>query len=160
MSARERIRKALLASLFGWIAAWMIALPFQVVEVVRSSSVLVAKNLGIALAVWSALSFAMALYWCGFFLLPVAWLFSEARILRHRMLCMVGGAVFGAILMAVKLHVWTAADHDGVSLINYVMWAAYAGTFFFWTAAKYTRYLRISVNAPAAGNEPSASITL
>ncbi len=164
MSVWVRIRKALLASLFGWITGSFVSMPFQVVEVVRSVGVdsrLMTTELGTALALWSVLTFVMALYWCGFFLLPLAWLVSVPWMLRNRRLWITGSMAFGVALMAVRLHVWTSLDHDGVSLINFVMWAVYAGTFFSWTAAMYTKYLRASsADVPAADTISGASITL
>ena len=145
MSLRGRIRAALLASLLGWVAGMAVAAPFQIVEAVRNAgegSRLLAYDLGVVLAMWSALTSAMALYWCGFFLLPIVWLVSAAWILRHRKLWITVAPVFGVVLMAVRLHLWTAFDHDGVSVINFFMWAVFAGTFFVATAALYANFLR------------------
>jgi hypothetical protein len=145
MSLRGRIRAALLASLLGWIAGMAVATPFQIVEAVRNAgegSRLLAYDLGVVLAMWSALTFAMAAYWCGFFLLPIVWLVSAAWILRHRKLWITVSPLFGVVLMAVRLHVWTAFDHDGVSVINFFMWAVFAGTFFVATAVLCANFLR------------------
>src|ERR1700758_584109 len=114
MSLRGRIRAALLASLVGWMAGMAGGAPFQIVEAVRNAgggSRLLAYEVGVVLAMWSALTFVMAAYWCGFFLLPIVWLVSAAWILRHRKLWITGAPVFGVVLMAVRLHLWTAFDH-------------------------------------------------
>jgi hypothetical protein len=84
----------------------------------------------------------MAAYWCGFFLLPIMWLVSAAWILRHRKLWITVSPLFGVVLMAVRLHVWTAFHHDGVSVINFFMWAVFAGTFFVTTAVLCANFLR------------------
>ena len=144
MSLQRRIRSALLASLLGWIAGMAAGLPFQIVEAVRNAgagSRLLAYELGVVLSLWSVLTFAMALYWCGFFLLPIVWLVSSAWILRHRQLWIAASPVFGVILMAVRLHLWTAFEHDGISVINFWMYAVFAGTFFVATAALYAKFL-------------------
>ena len=145
MTLRGRIRAALLASLLGWIAGMAAASPFQIVEAVRNAgggSRLLAYDLGVVLAMWSALTFAMAAYWCGFFLLPIVWLVSAPWILRHRKLWITAAPVFGVVLMAVRLHLWTAFDHDGISVINFFMWAVFAAVFFVATAALYAKLLR------------------
>jgi hypothetical protein len=153
MSVWERLRKALRASLYGWIAGLVAGSPFQVVESVRNAGVagqLMVSELGIALVLWSMLTFAMALYWCDFFLLPIAWLVRATWILRHRRLWVVSSPIFGVGIMAVRLHVWTAADHDGISLINFWMWAVFAAVFFAVTAVMYARFLGAIARESAA----------
>ena len=148
MSPRARIRKALLAALSGWVAGLILALPFQLIEAMRNIGVtrhLQISNLAYVLALWLLLTFGMALYWCGLFFLPFVWLASAGWVLGHRSLWIIAFLVFGVLLMAARLHVWTALDHDGVSLINFWMWAVFAGTFFAATSALYTRALRKSV---------------
>jgi hypothetical protein len=151
MSLGRRIRAVLLASFLGWIAGMSAGAPFQIVEAVRNAgggSRLLAYELGVVLAMWSALTFVIALYWCGFFLFPIAWLVSAAWILRHRKLWITVAPVFGVVLMAVRLHLWTAFDHDGVSVINFFMWAVVAATFFLATATSYARLLRVVSSEP------------
>ena len=145
MILRRRIRAALLASLLGWVAGMVASSPFQIVEAVRNAgagSRLLVYELGVVLAMWSALTFAMALYWCGFFLLPIVWLVSSAWVLRHQQLWITVCPAFGVLLMAARLHLWTAFEHDGISVINFFMWAVFAGAFYVTTAAFYVRFLR------------------
>jgi hypothetical protein len=145
MSVRERIRKALLASLLGWIAGLVASIPFQIIEAVANADAggwTLLPDLGLALALWFPLTFAVALYCCGFFLLPIAWLVSPAWIVRHRAVWIAASPLFGLILMAVRLHVWTALYHDGVSLINFWMWAVFGAAFFLGTAVFYARFMR------------------
>ena len=144
MSLHRRVRAALLASLVGWIAGMAVGAPFQIVEAVRNAggSRLLAYDVGIVLAMWSALTFVIASYWCGFFLLPIVWLVSGTWIVRHRKLWVTVAPVFGVVLMAVRLHLWTAFDHDGISVINFFMWASFAAVFFVMTAIVYANFLR------------------
>jgi hypothetical protein len=145
MSLWRRIRAALLASLLGWIAGIAASVPFQIVEAARNAGGggrVLLYGLGMALAMWCALTFAMALYWCGFFLIPIVWLVSAEWVLRHRDLWLTVTPLFGVVLMAVRLHVWTAFEHDGISVINFFMWAVYAAAFFGLTAVFYSRFLR------------------
>jgi hypothetical protein len=145
MTVRRRIRAALLASLLGWIAGLLASVPFQIIEAMRNAGGggrVLAYELGMVLAMWSALTFVMALYWCAFFLIPIVWLASAGWVLRHRELWLVITPVFGVVLMAVRLHVWTAFEHDGISVINFFMWAVYAAAFFGLTAVSYSRFLR------------------
>ena len=148
MSLRGRIRAALLASLVGWVTGAAVGAPFQVVEAIRNAGGgrLLAYDLGVVLAVWSALTFAIASYCCGFFLIPIAWLVSAEWIPRHRKLWITVTPVFGIVLMAVRLHVWTTFDHDGVSVINFFMWASFAAVFFAATAAMYANILRAALS--------------
>ena len=149
MSLRGRVRAALLASLLGWIVGMAAGAPFQIVEAVRNAGGggrLLAYQVGVVLAMWSGLTFAIALYWCGFFLLPIVWLVSAAWILRHRKIFVTVSPVFGIVLMAVRLHVWRAFDHDGVSVINFFMWASFAAVFFVATAAMYANILRAALS--------------
>ena len=153
MSLRGRVRAALLASLLGWIVGIAAGTPFQIVEAVRNAGGggrLLAYQVGVVLAMWSGLTFAIALYWCGFFLLPIVWLVSAAWILRHRKMFITVSPVFGIVLMAVRLHVWRAFDHDGVSVINFFMYAVFAGAFFNATAFSYARALRAAFPESAA----------
>jgi hypothetical protein len=145
MTVRRRIRAALLASLLGWIAGLLATVPFQIVEAMRNAGGggrVLAYELGMVLAMWSTLTFAMALYWSAFFLIPIVWLLSAGWVLRHRELWLAITPVFGVVLMAVRLHVWTAFEHDGISVINFFMWAVYAAVFFGMTAVFYARFLR------------------
>src|SRR5215470_9224359 len=98
MILRRRIRAALLASALGWIAGMAASSPFQILEAVRNAgagSRLLAYDLEVVLAMWSALTFAMALYWCGLFLLPIVWLVSAAWISHHRQLWITVCPLFG-----------------------------------------------------------------
>lgn len=145
MSLPPRLYKALLASLFGWIAGLFAAMPFQIVEAIRvtgSDSRLLVTELGLTLALWIVLTFALAFYWCGFFLFPIAWIVPAGWILRHRSLWISASTVFGIALIVVRGHVWTAFDHDGVSLITFWMWAVFSTTFFLVTSALYEKSLR------------------
>lgn len=145
MSLGKRVRAALFASLLGWIVGLAASIPFQVVEAVRNAGGggrVLAYELGIVLAMWTALTFAIALYWCGLFLIPIVWLVPARWILRHRRLWLTVTPVFGVVLMAARLHVWTAFQHDGISVINFFMWAVYAAVFFGLTAVFYSRSLR------------------
>jgi len=152
MSLAGRIRVALLASLLGWVAALITSIPFQIVETVRNAGGdgrMLAYELVMVLAMWSVLTFVMAVYWCGFFLIPVVWLFSAGWVLRHRQLWLCVTPAFGVVLMAARLHVWTAFQHDGISVINFFMWAVYAAAFFGSTAVFYSRFLRSASEIPA-----------
>jgi len=153
VSLRVRFRKALLASLFGWIAGLVAAMPFQILEAIRvtgSDGRLLATELGSTLALWVVLTFAVALYFCGFFLLPMAWMLSANWILRHRGLWISASTGFGVVLMAARAHVWTTLDHDGVSLVNFWMWAMFSGVFFLVTSTCYAKFLRaVSLTASA-----------
>jgi len=145
VSLRARFLKALLASLFGWIAGLVAAMPFQILEAVRvtaSDRRLLLPELGFTLALWSVLTFAVALYYCGFFLLPMAWTLPASWILRCRGLWISISTAFGILIMAARAHVWTAFDHDGVSLINFWMWAVFSAAFWLVTSACYAKFLR------------------
>jgi len=140
-----RFRKVLLASLFGWVAGLVAAIPFQILEAIRvtaSDRRLLLPELGFTLAMWSVLTFAVAFYFCGFFILPIAWMLPASWILRHRGLWVLASTGFGILLMAARAHVWTTLDHDGVSLINFWMWAVFSAAFFLVTSASYARFLR------------------
>jgi hypothetical protein len=144
VSLRVRFLKALLASLFGWIAGLLAAMPFQVLEAIRvaaSDSHLLMSALGFTLTLWSILTFAVALYFCGFFLLSMAWMLPVSLILRHRGLWISTSTVFGILIMAARAHVWTALDHDGVSLINFWMWAVFSAAFCLVTSTCYAKFL-------------------
>jgi hypothetical protein len=145
VNLRVRFGKALPASLFGWIAGLLVAMPFQIAEAIRVTGVdrrLLVSEIGFTLSLWSALTFAVALYFSGFFLLPMAWMLPASWILRHRGLWISTSTVFGILSMAARAHVWTALDHDGVSLINFWMWAAFSAVFCLVTSACYAKFLR------------------
>ncbi len=145
MSLRVRLLKALWASLFGWIAGLAAALPFQIAEAIRVTGVdrrLLFSELGFTLSLWCVLTFAVALYFSGFFLLPMAWMLPASWILRHRGLWISTSTAFGILIMAARAHVWSALDHDGVSLINFWMWAVFSATFCLVASVRYTQFLR------------------
>ncbi len=152
MSALERIRAALRAALFGWVAGLAASSPFQIAEAVRNAGAetrLLAYQLAVVMALWSLLTCAMALYWCAFFLLPAAWLASAPWVIRRRLAWTATSMLFGVLLMAIRLHIWTSLQHDGISLFNFFMWAVFAGVFFAATSAVYVRLLRARIETPA-----------
>ena len=136
MTLRARIRKAIFASLIGWIAAFAASLPFQATEIIRASGS--AAHAAYAIVLWTVFSFFVALYFLAFFVIPVTWILPESVILGHRLLSVAAAGIFGILLAAVRLHIWTAADHDGISPINFIMWASFSGTFFLAASAVYT----------------------
>jgi hypothetical protein len=150
MSLRARLQKAALASFFGWIAGLLAATPFQIIEIVRNAASAgrpLVPALGLALALWLPLTLAVAVYFSCFFFLPVVWIASPSRILAHRTLWMTGSTIFAVILMIFRAHAWTALYHDGVSLINFVMWATYAAAFSLAATAFYAKFVRAAIAA-------------
>lgn len=140
MTLRVCIRKGALASFIGWIAGLAASLPFQITEAIRASGSV--AHAIVALLLWTLFSLAVSLYFCAFFVIPVTWMLPPALILRHTVLSIAAAGVFGVFLAAMRLHIWTARYHDGISLINFCMWAAYSGAFFLAASAVYTRSLR------------------
>lgn len=140
MTLRELVRKALFASLLGWIAGLAASLPFQLTEVIRASGTFAPAAYAILL--WALFSFLVSLYFCACFVIPITWMLPAVFILRHRVLSIAAAGVFGILLAAIRLHIWTARYHDGISPINFYMWAAYSGSFFLAASAAYTRSLR------------------
>jgi hypothetical protein len=134
MTLRVRIRKALFASLIGWIAGFAASLPFQVIEAIRASN-----SAAFHLLLWTLFSLLVSLYFCVFFVIPVTWMLPATLILSHRLISIAAAGIFAVLLTAVRLHIWTARYHDGVSLINFFMWAAYSGAFFLTASTVYTR---------------------
>lgn len=142
---RGRIRKALFASFVGWIAGLAASLPFQATEFIRASGS--AAHAAYAIFLWALFSFVVSLYFCGFFVIPITWMLPTTLIAGHRVISIAAAGAFGVALAAVRLHIWTAAEHDGISLANFYMWAAYSGAFFLAASTVYTRSLRCRVDA-------------
>ncbi|HTD56485.1 MAG TPA: hypothetical protein VK670_13940 [Silvibacterium sp.] len=140
MSLRLLVRKSFVASFYGWVAGLAASLPFQVVEGLRASGS--AANAAVALLFWTLFSLLVSLYFCAFFVIPIGWMVPSGLILGHRLLSIASAGAFGVLLAAIRLHIWTAADHDGISPINFFMWAAYSGAFFLAASTVYTRYAR------------------
>jgi hypothetical protein len=140
MTLRVRVRTALFASLIGWIAGLAASLPLQATEAIRASGS--AVHGAVSLLLWTLFSFLVSLYFCGFFVIPVTWMLPATLILSHRLLAITAATIFGVLLPAVRLHIWTALDHDGVSLFNFYMWAAFSGAFFLIASAVYTHAMR------------------
>ena len=138
MSLRACVPRALFASLFGWIVALAVSMPFQITEAVRVSGR--ASSLILALLLWLVITFAASLYFCIFFFIPVAWLVPPGWIVRRRWLWISGSAGFGIVLTAVRLHIWTALDHDGVSLMNFYVWSVFTAAFLGTTAVRYADF--------------------
>jgi hypothetical protein len=139
---KVRIRKAAFASLIGWIAGLAVSLPFQATEFIRASGPAAAAY---ALLLWVVFSFLVSLYFCGFFVIPITWMLPNTLITGHRVVSIAAAGLFGVMLAAIRLHIWTMADHDGISLINFCMWAAFSGAFFLAASTVYTRSLRSGV---------------
>ena len=140
MTLRERIRKAVFASLIGWIAGFAASLPFQAIVTSRASGS--AANAAVALLFWMFFSFLVSLYFCAFFVIPVTWMLPTTLILGHRVISIVAAGLFGVLLPAIRLHIWTVANHDGISPFNFFMWAALSAAFFLAASAAYTRPVR------------------
>ncbi len=150
MTLLRRFRKAALAALIGWIAGWLAALPFQIVEAVRNAGTdfrLLASALGFALALWTLLTLAIALYSYCLFFLPILWLVSPEWFLRHRGLWIALSTIFGAALIALRAHVWTAFNHDGVGFSNFWVWGTFATVFCLVTSTVYVRRLQSALAA-------------
>jgi hypothetical protein len=150
MTILERLHKALRAALMGWIAAFLVIAPFQIVQACRSlgwksassNPAFFAEMLIFSLLLWVALSLSIASFSCGAFLFPFVWLISPETVVRHRMLWIAFHAAFGSLLMILRLHIWTALDHDGVGFTNFRMWIVYAMVFFGMSAELYYREAR------------------
>jgi hypothetical protein len=140
MSLRVLIRRALFASVYGWIAGFAASLPFQVTELIRASGS--AAQATFALLLWTLFSLLVSLYFCAFFVIPIGWMLPAALILRHRPLSIAAAGVFGVFLAAIRLHIWTVRYHDGISPFNFYMWATFSGAFFLTASTVYTRSLR------------------
>jgi hypothetical protein len=140
MTLRVLVRRSLVASLYGWIAGLAASLPFQATEVIRASGS--GAHAAYAILLWIHFSFAVSLYFCGFFVIPIGWMLPASLIRRHRLLSIASAGLFGVFLAAIRLHIWTARYHDGISPINFYMWAAYSGAFFVTASAAYIRSLR------------------
>ena len=136
---RVYVQRGVAASLAGWIAGLAASLPFQVAEFIRASGFAVAAY---ALLLWVLFSFVVSAYFCGFFVIPVTWMLPSTLIAGHRAISIAAAGMFGVLLAAMTLHIWTAADHDGISLMNFYMWAAFSGAFFVAASTVYTRSLR------------------
>jgi hypothetical protein len=134
MTLRVRIRKSLFASLIGWIAGLAASLPFQVIEAVRASD-----SKAFALLLWVLFSFLVSLYFWIFFVVPVTLMLPASLILRSRVLSIAAAGLFGVFLAAIRLHIWTARYHDGISPFNFYMWAAFSCAFFLAASGAYTR---------------------
>lgn len=140
MTLRVLIHKALFASTCGWIAGLAASLPFQATEAIRASGS--TASAAVALLLWSLFSLLVSFYFCAFFVIPIGWMLPSSLIHRHRALSIAAAGVFGLLLAAVRLHIWTAADHDGIGTINFWMWAAYSIAFFLTASVVYTRGAR------------------
>jgi hypothetical protein len=142
MTLRQRICKGFLASLMGWIIGFAVSLPFQAAEAIRASGS--AAYAAYALMLWTLFSFLVSLHFCVFFVVPVTWMLPSSMILRHRLLSIAAAGAFGVLLPAIRLHIWTALNHDGISPFNFFMWAAFSAAFFLTASAVYTRGLHNS----------------
>ena len=158
MTLVQRIGKAALATLFGWIAGWIAAMPFQIVEAIRNAGTdvrLLISVLGFAIALWTLLTFAVAVYCYCLFLLPIVWLVSPSWFLRRSTLWIALSTLFGVLLIALRAHVWTAFDHDGVGFTNFWVWGVFATLFCLVTSFFYVRFLRATQPAEdAVTNNP------
>ena len=143
MTLRVLIRKALFASLYGWIGGFGASLPFQVTELIRATGS--AAHAAVALLLWTIFSLLVSLYFCAFFVIPIGWMLPSSLLLRHRALSIAAAGIFGVLLAAVRVHIWTAVRHDGIGPFNFYMWATYSGAFFLTASAVYTRSLRTQV---------------
>jgi hypothetical protein len=156
MSLSFRFRRAVRSALFGWIAGGLAVLPLQLLEAIRNAAFgtrLFGEMLGLSITLWTLLSLAVSCYCLCLFLLPVIWLFSPERIAAHRILWTALNAGFGFLLMALRAHVWTAFDHDGVGSTNFWIWALFATVFFGVAAESYVRQMKRILDAP----EPAPS---
>jgi hypothetical protein len=145
MTFRLRLGSVVRAALFGWIAGWLAGLPLQLLEAIRNAGFdtrLFGEMLTFSIALYALLTFAVASYWCCIFLLPAIWILSPATILAHRITWTTLNALFGFALMALRAHVWTSLEHDGVGLANFWLWALFASVFFAVTAEIYVRQIK------------------
>lgn len=150
MTILDRLHKILRAALRGWIVACLVIAPFQVIQAGRSlgwksassNPAFFAEMMIFSLMLWVALSLAIASFSCGAFLFPFVWMIAPQTVMRHRVLWIAFHAAFGTLLMALRLHIWTALEHDGVGYSNFCMWIVYAIVFFGMSAELYYHEVR------------------
>lgn len=155
MTIRARFWTAARAAGVGWLAGWLLVAPVQVVEAIcntgwaaaKTTPGLFAEVIVLSLLLWTVLSFGVACYCCCAFLFPTVWIISPQSIRTHRTLWVSSNIGFGFTLIALRAHVWTAFNRDGVGFTNFWVWAVYASIFFGVTAQRYQRAIR---NAGAA----------
>lgn len=157
MTILDRLHKVLRAALRGWIAACLVIAPFQIIQAGRSlgwksansSPAFFAEMMIFSLLLWVGLSLSIASFSCGAFLFPFVWMISPQTVTRHRGLWIAFHAAFGSLLMALRLHIWTVLEHDGVGYGNFCMWVVYAIVFFGMSADLYYKQVRQTLTATA-----------
>jgi hypothetical protein len=140
------------AALYGWVAAWLLALPFQVLEAVRNVGIdarlhalYFTKLLAISAALWTILTFGFACYCCIVFLFPAVSIVTWAKLAEHRWIWIASNIAFGILLIAMRAHVWTAVEHDGVGFANFWMWTMFTSIFFGVAAEVYWREVKTAL---------------
>src|ERR1700761_5869692 len=117
-----RLRKATLATIFGWLVGFIATSPFQIVEVLRNSGSnlpLLFSALGYGFAVWMMITLlAIVLIWICI-TLPVALIVPSRWLLRHRTAVIATSICLSLFAVSYMVHVWTHFYHDGVGLMNF-----------------------------------------
>lgn len=113
------------------LGRWFIATsPVQIIEVLRNSGPnfqLLVSALGYGFDVWLLITFAgVALVWvCG--VLPVYLFVHEAWLLRHRAGVIIASICVALAAVGYRVRIWGYFEHNGVGLMNFWIYAGFAG---------------------------------
>jgi|GEM_PF-6110876 hypothetical protein len=144
MTRAARWCKVSWAVLIGWLAAFVVTSPFQIVEVLRNggrSLALIVSALGYGFAVWFLLTLAGVLLCWICIATPIALLIHPGRLVSRRKSVVVLSVAASLLVVAYELHVWTHWYQDGVGLMNFAIYALFAAVFSGIAAHTYLRSL-------------------
>lgn len=144
MTRTRRWRKATQATLLGWIAAFIVTSPAQIIEVLRNSGPdfpLLVSALGYGFAVWLLVTFAVvAIAWaCA--VTPISLFAHENWLVGHRMPVIIASICLGLVVIGCMTRVWGYFEHNGVGLTNFWIYAGFIGVFSGVTAYYFLRFL-------------------
>jgi hypothetical protein len=139
-----RLRLAVLAAAGGWLAAFAVTLPMQLLGIYhRADGDL--RGMGTSLlmgalvwAVWS-LALAGAILCCGG--LPVLLIVRERWLFSHRRRAVALAALGGWAAVLVQFQIWRIVVPD--HLLDYWLFSLYSLLFVIFTAVTATLYLRL-----------------
>jgi hypothetical protein len=150
MKMRARFTSLARGALLGWLVGCVALAPYQFLEAARnagwssahSAPGLFAEVIVLSILLWAGLTFAVSTFFCCIFIAPMVWNIAPERVLAHRLAWALSWTIFGIAVIALRAHIWTAFNHDGVGLANFWLWAAFACAFFAVTAESYHRAVR------------------
>ena len=138
----RRVAAGLLSSMTGWLAAWVLSLPFQVPELVRNANAgFLLRHLAGGLGLWTLFTFSACMAVWLVVVLPGSLLLPSRLVRQWRWGIILAGAGCGVYTVGDRLGTWTGLIEGGpLNPLDSVLFWMYSLFGVFYTLVTVERY--------------------